>query len=719
MGGFSRAFAYCRRVGIAAGDAVLVRLAAGRKAAADLRRGVQLRVVVLWCLVPVAAAGGVLLAVAVPRQAGAASSPAPASLPANCVVASGMATCTFAYVGAVQSFVVPAGVSQIVVAAAAAQGGAGAASPSFNNGATPGGVGGDGGIQRGTLSVSGGQTLEVFVGGQGGSDESGGFNGGGSSTSPPPPNGGGGGGGGGSDVRTQPFGLGDRVIVGGGGGGGGGGLNDGVTPAGAAGGAGGAGSPGGAITGGFGGRGGGPGGSGAGGAAGGGGQFTGGDSGSTGGTGGGGSLGQGGALGAGASSGGLAGSDGGGGGGGYYGGGGGGGGASDDTSTIAGGGGGGGGGSNFILPSADSPASTTGAQPGNGRVEISFAVLAPQITSASRATFLAGRPGSFKVNATGVPTASLSEIGPLPAGVTFTDDGDGTATLAGTPALGAAGSYRLELTAVSGVAPDGTQSFDLIVPTRPALTGAPAITGTAKAGHVLSCGTGSWTGSPTSFAYRWSRNGTPIAGATSARYRVRSIDEGSALTCTVTATNLAGTGPAANSASVRVAVPRVARCPRATGAAAGQALGLVKLGDTRTQAEHAYSRSSNRGTRFEEFFCLTPIGLRVGYASPKLLATLPAKTRNSYTRRVIWISTANPFYAIHGVRPGASLTAAATALKLGKVFVIGLNDWYLAPDGAVTAVLKARAGIVQEIGIADTQLTQSRTAQRTLLSSFF
>ena len=719
MGAGSRALAYCRRVGIAASDAVVVRMAEGRKAAADLRRGVRLRNVVLWCLVPVAAAAGVLLAVAVPRQAGAASSPAPASLPANCVVASGVARCTFAYVGAVQSFVVPAGVRQIVVAAAAAQGGAGAASPSFNNGATPGGVGGDGGIQRGTLSVSGGQTLEVFVGGQGGSDESGGFNGGGSSTSPPPVNGGGGGGGGGSDVRTQPFGLGDRVIVGGGGGGGGGGLNDGVTPAGAAGGAGGAGSPGGAITGGFGGGGGGPGGSGAGGAAGGGGRFPNGDAGSTGGTGGGGSLGQGGALGAGASLDGLAGSDGGGGGGGYYGGGGGGGGASDDTSTIAGGGGGGGGGSNFILPSAESPASTTGAQTGNGSVEISFAVLAPQITSASSATFLAGRAGSFTVIATGVPTAALSEVGPLPAGVTFTDNGGGTATLAGTPALNAAGSYHLQLTGVSGVLPDSTQNFDLIVPARPALTAAPAITGTAKAGHVLSCGTGSWTGAPASFAYRWSRNGTPIAGAIAARYTVRSIDEGSGLTCTVTATNLAGTGPAANSATIRVAVPHVTRCPRATGAAAGKALGLVKLGDTRTQAEHAYRRSSNRGTRFEEFFCLTPIGIRVGYASPKLLATLPAKTRKRYTRRVIWISTANPVYAIHGVRPGASLTAAAAALKLGKVFVIGLNDWYLAPDGAVTAVVKARAGIVQEIGIADTQLTQGRSAQRTLLISFF
>ena len=51
--------------------------------------------------------------------------------------------------------------------------------------------------------------------------------------------------------------------------------------------------------------------------------------------------------------------------------------------------------------------------------------------------------------------------------------------------------------------------------------------------------------------------------------------------------------------------------------------------------------------------------------------------------------------------------------------MIGLNDWYLARERAVTAIVKARAGIVEEIGIADTQLTQGRTAQRTLLSSFF
>ena len=35
---------------------------------------------------------------------------------------------------------------------------------------------------------------------------------------------------------------------------------------------------------------------------------------------------------------------------------------------------------------------------------------------------------------TGIPTAALSETGALPTGVTFVDNGDGTATLASTAA---------------------------------------------------------------------------------------------------------------------------------------------------------------------------------------------------------------------------------------------------------------------------------------------
>ena len=88
---------------------------------------------------------------------------------------------------------------------------------------------------------------------------------------------------------------------------------------------------------------------------------------------------------------------------------------------------------------------------------------APAITSGSTTTFDEDTAGSFTVETSASPTASLSESGALPAGVTFVDNGDGTATLAGTPATGSQGTYPLTITASNGVNPNATQDFDLVV----------------------------------------------------------------------------------------------------------------------------------------------------------------------------------------------------------------------------------------------------------------
>ena len=52
----------------------------------------------------------------------------------------------------------------------------------------------------------------------------------------------------------------------------------------------------------------------------------------------------------------------------------------------------------------------------------------------------------------------------------------------------------------------------------PANAAPPAISGTATVGQTLSCSQGSWTNEPTSFAYRWNRDGTAIAAAPSSSY---------------------------------------------------------------------------------------------------------------------------------------------------------------------------------------------------------
>jgi hypothetical protein len=252
----------------------------------------------------------------------------------------------------------------------------------------------------------------------------------------------------------------------------------------------------------------------------------------------------------------------------------------------------------------------------------------------------------------------------------------------------------------------------------PVNTAVPVINGEAKAGKGLSCSQGSWTQSPTGFAYGWSLSGTPIQGASKPTYTVQTIDEQLTLTCTVTASNPVGASKPATSEGVKVAVPHVKGCPAATGRLDGTTLGLVTLGMTRTQARAKYKQSSDRGKKFEDFFCLTPIGVRVGYASPKLVDTLPKAKRARFKDRVIWASTSSAFYTLEGVRAGATITAASRTLRIGKPFHIGKNLWYLVPNGSWTAVLKVRQGVVEEIGIGEKALTTGHKTQVSFLHSF-
>jgi hypothetical protein len=102
----------------------------------------------------------------------------------------------------------------------------------------------------------------------------------------------------------------------------------------------------------------------------------------------------------------------------------------------------------------------------------------PTITSTKTATFTVGSSGTLLIT-TGhdFPTATiLSETGALPGGVTFTDNKDGTAALAGTPAAGTGNTYPLVITATNGVVPDGTQNFILVVNEAVAFSSAVATT---------------------------------------------------------------------------------------------------------------------------------------------------------------------------------------------------------------------------------------------------
>ncbi|GIT78840.1 hypothetical protein LLS1_05090 [Leifsonia sp. LS1] len=116
----------------------------------------------------------------------------------------------------------------------------------------------------------------------------------------------------------------------------------------------------------------------------------------------------------------------------------------------------------------------------------------PVITSAATAGFTAGTAGSFTVaTAGGYPTAvALTESGALPQGLSFTDTGNGTAVLSGTPAAGSGGEYSLQITASNGVAPATTQTLVVTVVEAAVFSG-PASVGVTRGVTVdVSFGTG-------------------------------------------------------------------------------------------------------------------------------------------------------------------------------------------------------------------------------------
>jgi len=80
-------------------------------------------------------------------------------------------------------------------------------------------------------------------------------------------------------------------------------------------------------------------------------------------------------------------------------------------------------------------------------------------------------------------------------------------------------------------------------PVAPVNSVAPVVSGSATQGSTLTSTTGTWSGSPT-YAYQWKRAGTNISGATSSTYATVVGDIGSSVTCTVTATNGAGSASA-------------------------------------------------------------------------------------------------------------------------------------------------------------------------------
>jgi hypothetical protein len=119
-------------------------------------------------------------------------------------------------------------------------------------------------------------------------------------------------------------------------------------------------------------------------------------------------------------------------------------------------------------------------------------------------------------------------------------------------------TMRVRVTAVNADGAANARSAPTAVvaaSTAPQNTARPTVEGTAQVGETLTAEEGSWTNSPTSFAYRWQRcdldavQCADVSGATGKTYGVRTADLGFRLRVVVTGRNAAGAGEAVSTPS--------------------------------------------------------------------------------------------------------------------------------------------------------------------------
>ncbi len=193
--------------------------------------------------------------------------------------------------------------------------------------------------------------------------------------------------------------------------------------------------------------------------------------------------------------------------------------------------------------------------------------------------------------------------------------------------LGAAvaGAALVSMIALAGIGSAATEP--------PANTGEPVISGEARVGSTLTASQGSWSGSPTSFAYQWVRcpasGGNPdgsdcavIGGATTQAYVVSGADAGSRLRVRVTASNADGSATAASDATELI--PAQAQAPVSTGEPAIS--GSPRVGSALTASQGSWA---NNPTSFAYQWVRCPA--TGGRPDGSDCAVIPGATTQVYT----------------------------------------------------------------------------------------
>ena len=111
-------------------------------------------------------------------------------------------------------------------------------------------------------------------------------------------------------------------------------------------------------------------------------------------------------------------------------------------------------------------------------------------------TFTVGTAGSLTTTFAGYPAPSITNSGTLPTGLSFQDDGSGSANISGTPAADTGGEYPVVLTATNSFGTT-TQDDTIYVDQPSAITSSPSTTFTEGANSSFTVTTSGYPAQPT------------------------------------------------------------------------------------------------------------------------------------------------------------------------------------------------------------------------------
>jgi hypothetical protein len=231
---------------------------------------------------------------------------------------------------------------------------------------------------------------------------------------------------------------------------------------------------------------------------------------------------------------------------------------------------------------------------------------------------------------------------------------------------------------------------------------APVVSGTAQRGDVLTTSTGSWSGTPTAYAYHWQRCSptcSNISGATVSSYKLQAADVGNTVRSVVTASNSGGSATA-DSAQTST----VAQMPAPVNTAPPVVSGTAQQGDVLTTTIGSWS-----GTP-------TTYAYHWQRCSPKC-ANIVGATASSYTLQAADVGTT--LRSMVAASNAGGTTRAYSALT-GTVAASGNGYFSTVPSSetgsAPAGVPRPDATCAAEVRTAPENRPQNDTANHTVPS---